>query len=69
MAVAEDEREHYMNEAQALAKRVDELLEDVRDADGVVYTFRKELSEVEARLRQQQNMYQAARNDRSALNR
>ena len=68
IATAEAERDHYMKEAQELAKRVDLLIDDVNNADGAVFTYRKELSEMETRLKQQQNLYQAARNDRMMLN-
>lgn len=47
---------------------MDILLEDIRDAESVVFNYRKEVSEMEAKLRAQQNLYQAARNDRTILN-
>lgn len=39
----EEERDHYLNEAQDLAKRVDLLIEDLRDAESVIFTYRYEL--------------------------
>ena len=68
IATVEAERDHYLGEAQDLAKRVDALLDDMSDADGAVFTFKKELAEMESKLKQQQNKYQAARNDRTMLN-
>ena len=68
IATVEAERDHYLGEAQDLAKRVDMLLDDMSDADGAVFTFKKELVEMESKLKQQQNKYQAARNDRTMLN-
>ena len=67
IATVEAERDHYLGEAQDLAKRVDLLLDEMSDADGVVFTFKKELGEMESRLKQQQNKYEAARNDRGML--
>ena len=68
IATVEAERDHYLGEAQDLAKRVDMLLDDMSDADGAVFTFKKELAEMESKLKQQQNKYQSARNDRTMLN-
>ena len=67
IATVEAERDHYLGEAQDLAKRVDLLLDEMSDADGAVFTFKKELGEMESRLKQQQNKYEAARNDRGML--
>ncbi len=39
----------------------------MRDAEAVVFSYRKELEGRETRARQQANLYRAARNDRAAL--
>ena len=41
--MVEEERDHYLGEAQDLAKKVDVLLEDIRHAESVVYNYRKEV--------------------------
>lgn len=43
IAAVEDERDHYLSEAQALANRVDQLLEDIRQDAGVAFTYQREL--------------------------
>jgi hypothetical protein len=40
------------------AKRVEMLLDEVRDAESVVFTYRKDLKEMGMRLKQQHNLYQ-----------
>ena len=47
--------------------RIDELLDEVRDAESLVYTYRKEMRDLETQLKQQQNLYSAVRNDRTGL--
>ena len=42
----------------AQAKRVETLLDEVRDAESVVFTYRKDLKEMGMRLKQQHNLYQ-----------
>jgi hypothetical protein len=49
-----EECDHYLNGAQDLAKRVDMLLDNIRDAEGVVFTLRKELGEMETKAKQQE---------------
>lgn len=51
----EEERDRYINEANDLAKKVDDLLEDVRDAESLAFTYKKDLTEMETRLKQQHN--------------
>ena len=67
IANVEAERDGFVSESKELAKRVDVLLEDSRDAESVVFTYRKQQSEMESQLQQQLNLYQAARNDRTML--
>jgi hypothetical protein len=45
--------------------RIDELLDEIRDAESLVYTYRKEMRDLETQLKQQQNLYSAVRNDRT----
>ena len=40
------------------AKRVEMLLDEVRDAESVVFTYRKDLKKMSMRLKQQHNLYQ-----------
>ena len=63
----EEERNHYLQESTEQAKRVEELLDEVRDAESLVYTYRKEMRDLETQLKQQQNLYSAVRNDRSGI--
>lgn len=57
----EEERNHYLQEATQQAKRVDSLLDEVRDAESLVYTYRKEMRDLGTQLKQQQNLYTAVR--------
>ena len=50
IATIEEERDHYLNEAQELAKKVDILIEDVRDAEAVVFTYRKDIEELDTQV-------------------
>ncbi|XP_059079555.1 cilia- and flagella-associated protein 58-like [Tigriopus californicus] len=68
IATLEEERDHYLDEAQTLAKRVDQLLDEIRDAEHTVFTHRKDISEMENQLKRKHNLYEAARSDRTALN-
>ena len=47
--------------------RIDELLDEIRDAESLVYTYRKEMRDLETQLKQQQNLYSAVRNDRTGI--
>ena len=47
--------------------RIDELLDEIRDAESLVYTYRKEMRDLETQLKQQQNLYSAVRNDRTGM--
>ena len=38
-----------------------------RDAESLVYTYKKEMRDMETQLKQQQNLYSAVRNDRTGL--
>ena len=67
LSQTEEVRNHYLEEATGQAKRTEELLEEVRDAESLVYTYRKEMRDLETQLKQQQNLYAAVRNDRSGL--
>ena len=67
LSQTEEERNHYLDEATEQAKRIEELLEEVRDAESLVYTYRKEMRDLETQLKQQQNLYAAVRNDRTGL--
>ena len=42
-------------------------MDEVRDAESLVYTYRKDMKDMETQLRQQQNLYAAVRNDRTGL--
>jgi chromosome segregation ATPase len=63
----EEERDHYLHEATEQAKRVEILLDEVRDAESLVFTYRKDMKDLETQLKQQQNLYSAVRNDRTGL--
>ena len=67
LSQTEEERNHYLEEATEQAKRVEALLDEVRDAESLVYTYRKEMRDLETQLKQQQNLYAAVRNDRTGL--
>ena len=45
------------------------LLEEVRNEEAINFSFRKEMTDIESQLKQQQNLYQAVRNDKSVLQR
>ena len=63
----EEERNHYLQEATEHAKKVEMLLDEVRDAESLVFTYKKEMRDMETQLKQQQNLYAAVRNDRTGL--
>ena len=63
----EEERNHYVNEATDQARKVESLLDEVRNEEGLSFSYRKEMSDMESQLKQQQNLYQAVRNDKTVL--
>jgi chromosome segregation ATPase len=67
IARAENDRDRYHSDSNELAERVEVLLDDVRKADMSVTFSKKEVIETESRRRRQQNLYQAARDERNIL--
>ena len=63
----EEERDHYFNEATDQARKVESLLEEIRKEEATNFSFRKEMSDIDNQLKQQQNLYQAVRNDKTVL--
>ena len=49
----EEERDHYFNEATEQARKVESLLNEVRNEEGINFSFRKEMSDMESQLKQQ----------------
>ncbi|XP_040570341.2 LOW QUALITY PROTEIN: cilia- and flagella-associated protein 58-like [Lepeophtheirus salmonis] len=65
----EEERDRQILESSSLTKKIESLMDNLRDSEGTSYNYQKRISSIESTLNQQQTIYQAVRNDRIALNR
>ena len=61
----EKERDKYIAESAALTQRVLTLMETIKVSELDIFDYRKKMSEVESKLKQQQNLYEAVRSDRN----
>ena len=59
------EKDKYANEAAEAADRYAQALDAVREREISVLQLQKKIAEGEARLKQQQNLYEAVRSDRN----
>jgi len=61
----EKEREKYINETSDLSNRIGVLMEDIKIKKMELFESQKKIMESEARLKQQQGLYEACRSDRN----
>jgi len=61
----EKEREKYINETSDLNHRLNNLMEDIKIKKMEINESQKKISEANARLKQQQGLYEACRSDRN----
>ncbi|CAF2068999.1 unnamed protein product [Rotaria magnacalcarata] len=61
----EKERDRYITEAGQLTNQVLALMEEVKKKELELFDQKKKIAELETRLKQQQNLYEAVRSDRN----
>ncbi|KAG2462151.1 CFA58 protein, partial [Polypterus senegalus] len=61
----EKERDRYINEASELTQKVLQHMEDIKVREIQIFDYKKKIAEVETKLKQQQNLYEAVRSDRN----
>ncbi|EGD80250.1 hypothetical protein PTSG_10926 [Salpingoeca rosetta] len=61
----EKERDKYINDASATQARAVQAMEEVKLADAQVLDLKKKLADAEAKLKQQQSLYEQVRSDRN----
>ncbi|XP_038613466.1 cilia- and flagella-associated protein 58 [Tachyglossus aculeatus] len=61
----EKERDRYINEASELTQKVLLNMEDIKIREMQIFDFKKKIAELETKLKQQQNLYEAVRSDRN----
>ncbi|XP_043234080.1 cilia- and flagella-associated protein 58-like [Amphibalanus amphitrite] len=61
----EKERDKYISESATLTQRVLSLMEAIKIKELEIFDYRKKMSEVESKLKQQQSLYEAVRSDRN----
>ncbi|OAF66174.1 Coiled-coil domain-containing protein 147 [Intoshia linei] len=61
----EKERDRYINEASDLTQKVLQHMEDVKIREMQIFDYKKKIAEVDTKLKQQQNLYEAVRSDRN----
>ncbi|KAI3378872.1 hypothetical protein SNEBB_002149 [Seison nebaliae] len=61
----EKERDRYITETSDITQKVLQLMEEVKIREMLIYDLKKKVAETETKLRQQQNLYEAARTDRN----
>lgn len=61
----ERERDRYISEASELTQRVLSLMEEIKIKEMQIFDYKKKIAEQETKYKQQQNLYEAVRNDRN----
>lgn len=61
----ERERDRYITEASELTQRVLTLMEEIKIKEMQIFDYKKKIAEQETKYKQQQNLYEAVRNDRN----
>lgn len=61
----ERERDRYISEASELTQRVLQLMEEIKIKEMQIFDYKKKIAEQETKYKQQQNLYEAVRNDRN----
>ncbi|XP_060754267.1 cilia- and flagella-associated protein 58 [Neoarius graeffei] len=61
----EKERDRYINEASELTQKVLLNMEDLKVQEMELFEYKKKIAEVETKLKQQQNLYEAVRAERN----
>ena len=65
----EEERDRYMAEGAEMSHRIDSLLEECKNSQTLLQHAKKQVTEGQAELKKQQNLYHSVRNDRVQLTR
>lgn len=61
----ERERDRYISEASELSSKINCYLDLIRDKDSELSSLKKQITDLECKLRQQRTLYENARNDRN----
>lgn len=64
----ERERDHYIMDASELTKKILTNMDELKLREMQIFENKKKIAEYETKLKQQQNLYEAIRNDRNLYN-